>query len=184
MNEGKFQDGANPGTVLYSSNQGKTDGYSVASLYQLCWMQLTYLWHSACRMDQQRVNPPATPETQETGVRSLGRPDALKEETATHPGILARRIPWTEEPGGLGPQRGREWDTRERVSRQTARLQSATRPPGPEVTVPVQRRAPGGGSGFRAGSSAEGHFDRRWFRKPLPLPPGPNSPSPGLKSGA
>ena len=76
MNEGKFHDGANPGTVLYISNQGKTDGYSVASLYQLCWMQLTYLWHSAGRMDQQRVNPPATPETQETGVRSLGPPDA------------------------------------------------------------------------------------------------------------
>ena len=35
------------------------------------------------------------------GVRSLGREDPLKEEMATHCSILARRIPWTEEPGWL-----------------------------------------------------------------------------------
>ena len=40
-------------------------------------------------------------ETQETLVRSLGREDPLKEEMATHFSILAWRIPWTEEPGGL-----------------------------------------------------------------------------------
>ena len=34
-------------------------------------------------------------------VRSLGREDPLEEEMATHPSILAWRIPWTEEPGGL-----------------------------------------------------------------------------------
>ena len=37
---------------------------------------------------------------QET-LASLGREDALEEEMATHPSILAWRIPWTEEPGGL-----------------------------------------------------------------------------------
>ena len=37
---------------------------------------------------------------QET-LESLGREDALEEEMATHPSILAWRIPWTEEPGGL-----------------------------------------------------------------------------------
>ena len=36
-----------------------------------------------------------------TRVRSLGQDDPLKEGMATHSSILARRIPWTEEPGGL-----------------------------------------------------------------------------------
>ena len=40
-------------------------------------------------------------ETQETWVQSLVWEDALKEEVATHSSILAWRIPWTEEPGGL-----------------------------------------------------------------------------------
>ena len=34
-------------------------------------------------------------------TRSLGREDALQEGMATHSGILAWKIPWTEEPGGL-----------------------------------------------------------------------------------
>ena len=34
-------------------------------------------------------------------VRSLGWEDALEEGMATHSNILARRIPWTEEPGRL-----------------------------------------------------------------------------------
>ena len=38
---------------------------------------------------------------QETGVRSLGGDDPLEKEMATHSTILACRIPWTEEPGGL-----------------------------------------------------------------------------------
>ena len=41
------------------------------------------------------------PTMQETGVRSLGREDALENEMATRSSILAWRIPWTEEPGGL-----------------------------------------------------------------------------------
>ena len=53
---------------------------------------------------------PAMQETQETRVRSLGRKDPLEESMATHSSILAWRIPWTEEPGGLqsmGSQRVR-----------------------------------------------------------------------------
>ena len=38
---------------------------------------------------------------QETQVRCLGWEDPLEKEMATHSGILAWRIPWTEEPGGL-----------------------------------------------------------------------------------
>ena len=40
-------------------------------------------------------------EMQETWVQSLGWEDSLEEEMATHSSILAWRIPWTEEPGGL-----------------------------------------------------------------------------------
>ena len=40
-------------------------------------------------------------ELWETWVRSLGRQDPLKKGKATHSSILAWRIPWTEEPGGL-----------------------------------------------------------------------------------
>ena len=42
-------------------------------------------------------------ETQEMQVQSLGGEDSLKEELATHSSILAWRIPWTDEPGGLQP---------------------------------------------------------------------------------
>ena len=40
-------------------------------------------------------------ETEETQVPSLGQEDPLEEGMATNSSILARRIPWTEEPGGL-----------------------------------------------------------------------------------
>ena len=38
---------------------------------------------------------------QESWVQSLGQEDALKKGMATHSSIVAWRIPWTEEPGGL-----------------------------------------------------------------------------------
>ena len=41
------------------------------------------------------------PAVQETQVQSLGREDPLEKGMATHSSILAWRIPWTEEPGGL-----------------------------------------------------------------------------------
>ena len=41
------------------------------------------------------------PAMQETWVRSLGQEDPLEKGMATHSSILAWRIPWTEEPGGL-----------------------------------------------------------------------------------
>ena len=51
------------------------------------------------------------PAKQETRVQSLGWEDPLEKEMATHSSILAWRIPWTEEPGGLqstGSQRVRQ----------------------------------------------------------------------------
>ena len=49
-------------------------------------------------MAQTVKNPPAM---QETHFQSLGREDPLEKRMATHSSILAWRIPWTEESGGL-----------------------------------------------------------------------------------
>ena len=46
-------------------------------------------------------------------VLSLGGEDPLEEGMATHSGILAWRIPWTEEPGGLWSTGSHESDTTE-----------------------------------------------------------------------
>ena len=41
------------------------------------------------------------PAMQKTQVQFLGGEDPLEKKVATHSSILAWRIPWTEEPGGL-----------------------------------------------------------------------------------
>ena len=41
------------------------------------------------------------PAKQETWVRSLGQEDPLEKEMASHSSILAWKIPWTLEHGGL-----------------------------------------------------------------------------------
>ena len=41
------------------------------------------------------------PAMLETRVQSLGCEDPLEKEMATHSSVLAWKIPWTEEPGGL-----------------------------------------------------------------------------------
>ena len=62
-------------------------------------------------------NPPAMQETQ---VQSLGQEDPPEKGMATQSSILAWRIPWTEEPGGLqsmGLQRvGHDWATNTRIT--------------------------------------------------------------------
>ena len=63
-------------------------------------------------MAQTVKNPPAMWEIQ---VPSLGEEDLLEKGMATHSSVLAWRIPWTEEPGGLHPWGCREWDTAERL---------------------------------------------------------------------
>ena len=58
-----------------------------------------------CLVAQMKKN---LPTMQETWVQSLGQEDPLEKEMATHSSVLAQRIPWMEEPGGLqstGPQR-------------------------------------------------------------------------------
>ena len=52
----------------------------------------------ASQMAQWVKNPPAM---QETLVGSLSREDSVEEGMPTHPSLLAWRIPWTKESGGL-----------------------------------------------------------------------------------
>ena len=55
------------------------------------------------------------PAMWETWVRSLGWEDPLEKEMATHSSVLAWRIPWTEELGGLQSMGRKESDTTERL---------------------------------------------------------------------
>ena len=58
--------------------------------------QVLYHWASLVGQRLKRLPP-----MQETQVQSLGWGDPLEKEMVTHSGILAWRIPWTEEPGRL-----------------------------------------------------------------------------------
>ena len=51
-----------------------------------------------------------TPPKQEMQVWSLGQKDPLEEKMAPHSRILAWKIPWTEEPGGLQSMQLQESD--------------------------------------------------------------------------
>ena len=62
---------------------------------------------------------------QKTQVQSLGLEDPLEEGMATQSSVLAWRIPWTEEPGGLQSWGCKEWDTTEHSTATAAKsLQS------------------------------------------------------------
>ena len=58
-------------------------------------------------------NLPANAGDLRDAVGSLGQEDPLEEGMATHSSILAWRIPWTEEPGGLQSVESKESDTTE-----------------------------------------------------------------------
>ena len=61
------------------------------------------------------LTAPTPPSVQETQLRSLGWKDPQEKGMAIHPTILAWRIPWTEEPGGLQSMQsqkvGHNWAT-------------------------------------------------------------------------
>ena len=65
------------------------------------------------------------PAMWETWVRALGREDPLEKEMATHSGILAWRIPWTEKPGRLQSLGRKELDMTERLSMHTIKEKKA-----------------------------------------------------------
>ena len=58
-------------------------------------------------------------ETQDTRIWSLDWQDPPEEEMATHPSILAWKIPKTEEPGGPQSMGSKEWDKIEQLSMHT-----------------------------------------------------------------
>ena len=85
--------------IEHSANTGLTDRF------RICLLQ-------ASLVAQMVKNLPAM---QETWVWSLGQEDPLEKEMATNFSILAWRIPWTEEPGGLPSMEsqrvGHDWVT-------------------------------------------------------------------------
>ena len=69
---------------------------------------------------------------QKTQVQSLGLEDPLEKGTATHSGILAWRIPWTEELGGL--QSTYPWDLKESNMTEQLTLSGFVNLPMPHLT--------------------------------------------------
>ena len=80
-------------SYLFIWNSNLTDTPYFYLLAILLWMGLSW-WLSG-------KESPVMQETQNTWVGSLGREDPLDEGMATHSSVLAWRIPWIEEPGGL-----------------------------------------------------------------------------------
>ena len=62
---------------------------------------MIYVLIGASHVAQWVKNPPAMQETQDTWVQLLGQEDPLEKGIETHSSILAWRIPWREESGGL-----------------------------------------------------------------------------------
>ena len=82
--------------------------YSPAAKYHTC--ALTHTHTQSVVLFTPKGSPGSSvvnilPAKQETQVQSLGRKDTLEKAMGTHPSILAWKIPWTEEPGGLQPFR-------------------------------------------------------------------------------
>ena len=96
-------------------------GTAVESECVLLPGETEWLWDPGCvRASQvaqcQRTRLPVQ-ETQEMWVRSLEK--TLEKEVATHSRILAWKIPWTEEPGGLSPWGHKELDMTEHAHTHT-----------------------------------------------------------------
>ena len=67
--------------------------------YVYLWLIYVDVWHKRASQIAQLVKH--LPAMQETWVQFLGREVPLEKEMAIHSSILALRIPWTEDPGGL-----------------------------------------------------------------------------------
>ena len=76
-------------------------------------------------------------ETQETWVWSLSGEDPLEEGMATHSSILARRIPWTEEPGEPLPRGRLNWSDLAHTHTRTPSGMCDLSRPGIELVFPA-----------------------------------------------
>ena len=81
--------GKESGGASLIPGSGRSPGEGIGYPLQYSWVSQVF---------QSVKNLPAM---QETWVQSLGWEDPLEKGKATHSSILAWRIPWTEEPGGL-----------------------------------------------------------------------------------
>ena len=72
------------------------DIYSLSTLCVYVLVLINYITTSVIKAQTVKNLP-----MRETWVRSLGGEDPQEKRMATHSSILAWRIPWTEEPGGL-----------------------------------------------------------------------------------
>ena len=77
---------------------GTTDWFKIAKGVQGCILSHCLFNLIGGSLAQTVMRLPALRETR---VQSLGQEDLLEKAMATHSSILAWKIPWTEEPGGL-----------------------------------------------------------------------------------
>ena len=80
-------------------------------IFGVVFSEFTQMYNDIYPLAQRVKNLPAV---RETWVQSLGWEDPLKKEMATHSSILACRIPWTEDLGGLQSMGRKELDTTEK----------------------------------------------------------------------
>ena len=85
--------------IPWTEEPGRSESEPVHAESDMTEQLTLSLWVSL--VAQLVKNLPAMQETQETLVQSLGQEDPLEEGMTTYSSILAWRIPWTEEPGGL-----------------------------------------------------------------------------------
>ena len=93
---------------LHCSNRAGWHGF--VHVYARAWYISVAKVYRGFPSSSEVRNLPTMQELQETWVWTLDREDLLEEDVATHSSVLAWRIPWTEEPGGLqsmGSQRVR-----------------------------------------------------------------------------
>ena len=113
------------------------------------------------------------PAVQETWVRSLGLEDPLKEEMATHSSILAWRIPWPEDPGGLQSMRSQSHTQLRQLRMQACTVET-------KETNDNNKKCLEWTLSLQA-SLAMG-FSRQEYWRGLPFPPPGHLPDPGIES--
>ena len=103
-------------TVLHLFTLARSAHFLPWNIFWLLCFHSTFMpsfWYQWASLVTQMVKN--LPAVEETWVQSLSWQDPLQKGMATHSSILAWRIPWTEEPGGLqlmGSQRvGHNWVT-------------------------------------------------------------------------